>query len=196
VCAIQPSSLGCDSRRGPPSRDAEERQPCLELVSGDHLNAPPLPSVDDFIGAVGPMCMGRTTYEWMLQRHPDLLTGPEQWREFYGDRPAWVFTRSPSALGSLGFGALPGHAGRPRGLRLVAFLEDARAHERYPYPCQATIAALTGRAVLIGMVLGFAGSSALAAAGTITSSTPSSYAASISASSNPSGSGMNRSKVP
>jgi dihydrofolate reductase len=49
-------------------------------------------SWDDFIGAVGPMCMGRSTYEWMLQHHPDLLTGPDQWREFYGDRPAWVFT--------------------------------------------------------------------------------------------------------
>jgi dihydrofolate reductase len=49
-------------------------------------------SWDDFIAAVGPMCMGRTTYEWMLKHHPDLLAGPEQWREFYGDRPAWVFT--------------------------------------------------------------------------------------------------------
>ena len=49
-------------------------------------------SWDDFIQTVGPMCMGRTTYEWMLQHHPELLAGPEQWREFYGDRPAWVFT--------------------------------------------------------------------------------------------------------
>ena len=42
------------------------------------------------------------------------------------------------------------------------------------YPSQATFAALTGVAVLIGMLLGSGGSSALAAAGTITSSTPSS----------------------
>jgi len=52
-------------------------------------------SWDAFIGAVGPMCMGRTTYEWMLEHDPDLLTGPERWREFYGDRPAWVFTHRP-----------------------------------------------------------------------------------------------------
>ena len=49
-------------------------------------------SWDAFIGSVGPMCMGRTTYEWMLEHHPGLLTGPEQWRDFYGNRPAWVFT--------------------------------------------------------------------------------------------------------
>jgi dihydrofolate reductase len=52
-------------------------------------------SWDAFIGAVGPMCMGRTTYEWMLDRYPDLLTGPERWADFYGDRPAWVFTHRP-----------------------------------------------------------------------------------------------------
>jgi dihydrofolate reductase len=58
---------------------------------------------DEFIGAVGPMCMGRTTYEWMLNHHPDLLTGPEQWQAFYGDRPAWVFTHRtdlPSVVGA------------------------------------------------------------------------------------------------
>ena len=49
-------------------------------------------SWDAFLGAVGPMCMGRTTYTWMLEHYPDLLTGPDRWEEFYGDRPAWVFT--------------------------------------------------------------------------------------------------------
>src|SRR6266542_6312066 len=43
---MHPSSFGCDSRRRPPDRDPEERQRRLELVSGGHLNAPPLPSVD------------------------------------------------------------------------------------------------------------------------------------------------------
>src|SRR6266480_2521731 len=46
VCAMHPSSFGCVSRRRPPDRDPEERQRRLELVSGGHLNAPPLPSVD------------------------------------------------------------------------------------------------------------------------------------------------------
>lgn len=59
-------------------------------------------SWDEFFDAVGPMCMGRTTYEWMLEHFPDLLTGPERWKEFYGDRPAWVFTHRtdlPTAVG-------------------------------------------------------------------------------------------------
>jgi dihydrofolate reductase len=58
---------------------------------------------DEFIAAIGPMCMGRTTYEWMLRHYPDLLTGPEQWRAFYADRPAWVFTHRtdlPTVVGA------------------------------------------------------------------------------------------------
>jgi len=50
-----------------------------------------------------PCACGRTTYEWMLDHHPDLLTGPEQWEAFYGDRPAWVFTHRtdlPSVVGA------------------------------------------------------------------------------------------------
>jgi len=46
---------------------------------------------DAFIGAVGAMAMGSTTYEWVLG-HEGLLERPARWREFYGDRPAWVFT--------------------------------------------------------------------------------------------------------
>jgi dihydrofolate reductase len=34
---------------------------------------------------------GSTTYEWMLAES-DILANPEKWREFHGDRPAFVFT--------------------------------------------------------------------------------------------------------
>ena len=46
---------------------------------------------DAFIGAVGAMAMGATTYEWMLE-HEKLLDEPAKWHEFYGDIPCWVFT--------------------------------------------------------------------------------------------------------
>jgi len=34
---------------------------------------------------------GSTTYEWILAEQ-DVLTHPEKWREFHGDRPTFVFT--------------------------------------------------------------------------------------------------------
>jgi dihydrofolate reductase len=46
---------------------------------------------DAFIGAVGAMAMGATTYEWVLE-HDKLLENPEKWHEYYGDIPSWVFT--------------------------------------------------------------------------------------------------------
>lgn len=46
---------------------------------------------DDFIGGVGPMVMGATTYQWAFDQH-DFGGNPGQWREFYDDRPCWVFT--------------------------------------------------------------------------------------------------------
>jgi dihydrofolate reductase len=46
---------------------------------------------DSFIAGVGPMVMGATTYRWSFDRH-DYGTNPGQWREFYDDRPCWVFT--------------------------------------------------------------------------------------------------------
>lgn len=49
-------------------------------------------SWDEFIGGVGPMVMGATTYAWILDRHPEMREGPEKWREYYDDRPCWVFT--------------------------------------------------------------------------------------------------------
>ncbi len=48
-------------------------------------------SWDAFIGDVGPMVMGATTYRWSFDHH-DYGNNPGQWREFYGDRPCWVFT--------------------------------------------------------------------------------------------------------
>ena len=46
---------------------------------------------DAFIGAVGAMAMGATTYEWVLE-HEKLLEDPAKWHEFYADIPCWVFT--------------------------------------------------------------------------------------------------------
>jgi dihydrofolate reductase len=48
---------------------------------------------DEFIGGVGALVMGATTYEWMVARH-DMTSSPgsDKWREFYGDRPGWVFS--------------------------------------------------------------------------------------------------------
>jgi dihydrofolate reductase len=34
---------------------------------------------------------GSTTYQWVLE-HEDILTHPEKWRNFHGDRPTFVFT--------------------------------------------------------------------------------------------------------
>src|SRR4051794_19550182 len=47
-------------------------------------------SWDAFISRIGPMVTGTTTYRWMLDRH--FTEHPEQYAEFYGDRPLWVFT--------------------------------------------------------------------------------------------------------
>jgi dihydrofolate reductase len=44
-----------------------------------------------FIAGVGAFAMGATTYEWVLE-HEKLLEQPAKWQEWYGDRPAWVFT--------------------------------------------------------------------------------------------------------
>jgi dihydrofolate reductase len=55
-----------------------------------------VPHVDDdsgweaFIGRIGPLVMGATTYLWSHEHH--FAEHPEQWQEFYGDRPCWVFS--------------------------------------------------------------------------------------------------------
>jgi dihydrofolate reductase len=45
---------------------------------------------DAFISRIGPLVTGTTTYRWMLDQH--FTEHPEQYAEFYGDRPLWVFT--------------------------------------------------------------------------------------------------------
>ena len=61
----------------------------------DWLFACPHDEEDDtwerFVSRVGPMAMGATTYEWVLE-HEDPLAHPGRWQEMYADRPCWVFT--------------------------------------------------------------------------------------------------------
>ncbi|MBF6522513.1 dihydrofolate reductase family protein [Nocardia farcinica] len=42
---------------------------------------------ETFFAGVGAMCMGATTYEWILAND-----APENWVKSYGDTPCWVFT--------------------------------------------------------------------------------------------------------
>ena len=44
-----------------------------------------------FMAGVGAMAMGSTTYQWVLE-HERVLDEPAKWRDWYGDRPTWVFT--------------------------------------------------------------------------------------------------------
>lgn len=46
---------------------------------------------DDFMAGVGAMAMGSATYEWLLEQE-SLVDHPAKWRDWYADRPAWVFT--------------------------------------------------------------------------------------------------------
>ena len=49
-------------------------------------------SWEDFIGGVGALVMGATTYEWVLGHEPEMLESPDKWRAYYDDRPCWIFT--------------------------------------------------------------------------------------------------------
>lgn len=40
----------------------------------------------EFFQEVKAMCMGATTYEWVIEHEPD------SWQRYYGDTPCWVFT--------------------------------------------------------------------------------------------------------
>jgi dihydrofolate reductase len=68
--------------------DADNSLDWLFVVERDEDD----PSWDDFIGGVGAMAMGATTYEWVLGHEPEMLQSPDTWRSYYADRPCWVFT--------------------------------------------------------------------------------------------------------
>lgn len=48
----------------------------------------PLDEFGEFLAGVGAICMGSTTYEWILE-HEHLLENPEKWEY---EPPTWVFT--------------------------------------------------------------------------------------------------------
>ena len=48
-------------------------------------------SWEEFIGAVGALVLGSTTYEWVVE-HEGLLENPQRWKEFYDERPSWVLS--------------------------------------------------------------------------------------------------------
>jgi dihydrofolate reductase len=54
-----------------------------------------------FIGEVGAIAMGSTTYGWVVG-HEQLLEHPEKWRGSYGDIPTWVFSHRqlPAIVGA------------------------------------------------------------------------------------------------
>lgn len=58
----------------------------LFAVEGGTTPAPELLPPD-----AGVLVEGSTTYEWLLAES-DILSHPEKWREFHGDRPTFVFT--------------------------------------------------------------------------------------------------------
>jgi dihydrofolate reductase len=68
--------------------DADNSLDWLFVVERDEDD----PAWDDFIGGVGAMAMGATTYEWVLGHEPEMLQSPDKWRSYYADRPCWVFT--------------------------------------------------------------------------------------------------------
>ncbi len=59
----------------------------FEVPAADEAEA----TIPDFTASVGALVMGSSTYEWVV-RAEDLVQHPHRWREWYDDRPAWVFT--------------------------------------------------------------------------------------------------------
>jgi dihydrofolate reductase len=77
--------------------DPENSLEWLFTVPGGHPEQPeeegggaetPLDEFSEFLAGVGALCMGSTTYEWILENE-HLLEKPETWPY---EMPAWVFT--------------------------------------------------------------------------------------------------------
>lgn len=49
------------------------------------------PDLDSFMARASVLVMGSTTYTWVLD-HGDIVTDPQKWQQFHGDRPTFVFS--------------------------------------------------------------------------------------------------------
>ena len=67
---------------------ADEANSLEWLFAVEHAG---LPDESSFLERVGVLVMGSTSYEWVMA-HTEVLERPEQWREFYRERPSYVFT--------------------------------------------------------------------------------------------------------
>lgn len=68
--------------------DAENSLSWLFEVPSESGQSPPFAR---FFADVGAMCMGATTYEWMVE-HERLLEHPGRWLHYYGTTPCWIFS--------------------------------------------------------------------------------------------------------
>jgi dihydrofolate reductase len=55
------------------------------------VDSPESVDFDSFLERIGVLVCGSTTYEWVFE-HEGLAKSPQKWRQFYGERPAFVFT--------------------------------------------------------------------------------------------------------
>lgn len=55
------------------------------------VEPPPTGEHEAFLSTIGVLVEGSTTYNWVLDQE-ELLTHPEKWQRYYGDRPTFVFT--------------------------------------------------------------------------------------------------------